>query len=214
VVVAYLVLVRRVLASSEMKAFAYVIAFVRITGVAFAEDALMDGGRSPNGNFEVRIAREATNDPSDYGIHIHSVATAKPFFTLDGIGGLLHYPGALERCHALWHPSSQFVAITDQGTRHSRELYLLAVYPDRAERLEFPNYVQNALGRVNATSVDFACISSPKRWDGDDLLVDFSFTTNQRRYYTSEVILHVSHGEHSAPSIQLKSVSKPSEKED
>jgi hypothetical protein len=168
-----------------MKAFASIIAFALVTDATFAEDALMEGGRSPSGSYEVRIARQAAKDPSDYGIHIHSTAAAaKPIFTLDGIGGLLRYPAALERCRALWHASNQFVAVTDQATRHSRELYILAVSPDGAKRLELPDYIQNALGRVNATSVDFACVSNPKRWDGDDLVVEFYFTANQRRSYT------------------------------
>ena len=134
-------------------------------------------------------------------------------FTLDNTGGYLRYPAAVERCRALWHASGEFVVVTDQGTKHSREIYILAVYPDRAERIRFPDYVQNALGRVNAASVDFACVSSPRRWDRDDLIVDFYFTTNLRRSYTCEVTLRVYHWEHMAPNITLKAVTKPKEGE-
>jgi hypothetical protein len=192
----------------------FILALVLSTRIACAEDALMDGGRSPNGRFEVRIVRDPNSEPSDYAIRIQNSATGKSLFTLDNIGGYLRYSAAVERCHALWHSSSQFVAITDQGTRHSRELYLLAIYPDRVDRLKFPDYIQNALGRVGATEVDFACVSSPIRWEGDDLIVQFHFTANDRHSYTCDVILHISHGEHTAPSIGLKSVSNSMENAD
>jgi hypothetical protein len=197
-----------------MKAIALALSLILVTTFAHAEDAVMDGGRSSNGRFEVRIVRDPHSEPSDYAIRIRSAATGRSLFTLDDVGGYLQYPGALERCHALWHSSSQFVAITDQGTRHSRELYILAVYPKRVERLKVPDYVQNALGRVGVTEVDFACVSNLIRWDGDDLVVQFYFTANDRRSYTCEVILGVLHGDYSAPHIGLKSVSKPTENAD
>jgi hypothetical protein len=196
-----------------MKTLTSVIAIALLTVSARAEDTLMDGGRSPNGNYEVRIANTAAKDPPGYAIHIHAVAAAKPLSTLDGTGGHLRYQSAVERCRAVWHSSSRLVAVTDQAARHSRDLYVLAVYPDRTERLELPDYVQNALGRINATSVDFACVSNPKRWDGDDLIVELYFTANGRHSYTCEVALHVTREEQSAPSISLKSVSKPKQGE-
>jgi hypothetical protein len=174
----------------------------------------LDGGRSPNGRFEVRIFRDPHSEPSDYAIRIQSAATGRSLFTLDDVGGYLQYPGALERCHALWHSSSQFVAVTDQGTRHSREFYILAVYPKRVERLKVPDYIQNALGRVGVTEVDFACVSTPMRWDQDDLIVQFHFTANNRRSYTCEVVLRIFHSESSLPYLGLTSVSKPTENAD
>jgi len=199
--------------SNQAKALAFGLSFLLVASCAYAEDSLMEGGRSPNGRYEVRLVRVSNSEPSDYAIHIHAARTGKSLFTLDSIGGYLRYPAAVERCRALWHSSSQFVAVTDQGTRHSRELYVLAIDSDRVERLPFPDYVQNALGRVGATWPDFACVSSPIRWDEDDLVLQFHFTANSRHSYTCEVVLHISHGEHSAPSIGLKSVSKPTEQD-
>ena len=173
----------------------------------------MTDGRSPDGRYAVRIFRVKEADPSDYAVRLCSTAKTKPLFTFADIGGYLHYPAAIERDRALWHASSQFVAITDQDTRHSTELYVLALFQGRVERLQLPDYVQNALGRVNTTEVDFACVSKLKHWDGDDLVLNLYFTANQRRSYTCEVVLHVSHGENSFPSIGLKSVSAPTEQD-
>jgi hypothetical protein len=201
------------LASLEVKIFAFFIAVTCVVHPALGEETLMEGGRSPTGKYEVRITQETKDDPHDYGINIYSNAGAKPLFSLDSIGGYLRYSGAIERCRAIWHSTGEFVAITDQGTRHSRELYIVAVYPDHAERLEIPDYAQNAFGRVDATSADFASVASPQDWDGDDLIVKYHFTANHRRSYTCEVVLHLLHGPNSAPSIELKRVSTPTKSE-
>jgi hypothetical protein len=178
-----------------------------------AESALMQGGRSPDGEYEVRIFREPLHDPSDYSIGIYPAGGSEPLYTLDGTGGFLRYPAAVERCRAFWHSSSQFVAVTDQGTRHSRELYLLAVQPHGVERLELPNYIQKALGRVDATEIDSQCVSTPKGWEGDDLLLTLQVSASHpgrgRIYYECNVILHLSHGPMNAPFVRLKSVSQP-----
>jgi len=201
--------VRHFLASFIMKAFALAFALLYSGIFAHAEDALMAGGRSPDGHYAVRIFRLKNADSLDYAIRICSEPRTKPLFTLPDIGGYLEYPGAIEDDCALWHASSQFVAITYRGTRHSTELYILSVYEGGATRLEIPDYVQNALGRVNATCVDQICSTSLKRWDGDDLRVSLAFSAHQRRIYTCEVVLHVSHTGSNSPSVSLKSVSAP-----
>jgi hypothetical protein len=109
------------------------------------------------------------------------------------------------------------VVITDQATKHSKEIYILAVSNEGVERLDFPDYVQNALGRIDATEVDLHCISTPKAWAGDDLLLTFYFSARVpatgRHFYTSEVTLHLSHGPNNAPSVGLKKVTAPKEQE-
>lgn len=203
--------------STVMKAVASGLWLMLMAAFASAGDTLVDGGRSPDGRYEVRIARHTSPDangvPDTYSIHLHAAKTATPFFTLDSIGGYNRYAAATERCRAFWHQSGRFVVITDQATRHSREIYVLAVSDGRAERLQFPDYVQNALGRVDATEIDLHCVSTPKRWDGDDLLLALYFSVRTpergRLFYTCDVTLHLSHGAHMAPSIGLKNVSIP-----
>lgn len=181
----------------------------------------MDGGRSPNGRYEVRIAHQVSNDPNSspdgYVIHLHVAKRAKPFFTLDGVGGYNRYAAATERCHAFWHESSEFVVITDQATRHSKEIHILAVSDGHAERLAFPDYIQNALGRVGATEIDLHCVSTPKAWNGDDLALILYFSAKSqergRHFYTSDVTLHLSHSRNNAPTVMLKNITSPKEQE-
>jgi len=204
-----------------MKALASTLSLVLIAAFVCAEDVLMDGGRSPDGRYEVRIAHEVSTDPNNspdsYSILLHAAKTTKPFYALDSIGGYNRYAAATERCHAFWHRSGEFVVITDQATRHSKEIYILAVSTQRTERLAFPNYIQNALGRIGATEIDLHCVSTPKAWDGDDLLLTLSFSarlpTGRRQFYTTDVTLHLSHGPNSAPTVGLKNVTTPKEQE-
>lgn len=200
-----------------MKILASALSLVLIGALANGEDALMNGGRSPDDRYEVRIAHHSSTDPNDvldtYSIHLQATKTAKPFFTLDSIGGYNRYAAATERCAALWHQTSQFVVVTDQATRHSREIYVVAISHGHAERIQIPDYVQNALGRVNATEIDLHCVSTPTRWDGDDLRLTLFFSVHSpergRLFYTCDITLHLSHGRNNAPSIGLKSVSTP-----
>ena len=195
-----------------MKIISLVIMLLLVTFYASAEDALMNGGRSPNGKYEVRIVK-VDAEPSDYAICVYTVAKESSPFTISGVGGHLIYKTATERNRAFWDPSSRFVAVTDQGTRHTVEIYLLAILPSGIERLSIPDYIQNALGRVDATSVDFACVTTPERWQGDDLVMSLYFTANNRRSYKCKITIHVTYEEHSYPRVILKSVSDIEEQE-
>lgn len=185
-----------------------------IASSAIAEDKLSEGGLSPDGTYEVRINRQNLNDqPTGYGIHIHSTKPERRIFSLPEIGGYLEYNGAVERDHSYWHGSSRFVAITDQATRHSRELYVVAISNGSPVVLKQPDFYQNALGRVDAVEIDFASVVTPQKWDGDDLILQVHFTANHRRGYTFEVVLHLSHGSQTAPRLSLKTVKKLKEDE-
>ena len=102
---------------------------------------LSEGAKSPDGMYEVRIARQNMNDqPTGYGVHIHSTKPEKRVFTLPEIGGYLEYEGAVERDHSYWHASSGFVAITDQASRHSRQLYIVAISNGSVVVLQQPDF--------------------------------------------------------------------------
>ena len=179
-----------------------------------AEEKLLEGGRSPDGSFEVRIAQQNTGDePAGYDVQIHSTKSKQAIYTIPELGGYLSYDAAVERNHSLWHSSSGFVAVTDQATRHSRELHIVAISGGNPVMLKQPNFYQNALGRVNAVEIDFSSIVTPQKWDGDDLILKVQFTANHRRHYTFEVVLHLRHGPNQAPSLSLKSVKKLKEDE-
>ena len=186
---------------------------------ALAESALMVGGRSPDGRYEVRISRVLVEvdrllkrDATGYAIGIYWAGHSKPLHTLDG-GGHLHYTAAVERCRAFWHSSSRFVAISDEPARHSREVDVFDVSTKPVRRFELADYVQNALGRIDSTEVDFACVSTPKRWDGDDLIIELYFTAKGRHSYTCDVAFHLDGLNDSVAYLVLKQVTQPKESE-
>ena len=198
-----------------MKTLATLLAVIITVSSARAEDTLMEGGRSPNRHYEVRVSRESDEGDrllkraaTSYAIRIHEAGRSKPVHTL-ARWGHLHYSAALERCRALWHSSSQFAVVSDQPARHYQEIYVIDVSTKHVRHLELPDYLQNALGRVNSTEVDFACVSTPKRWEGDDLIVELYFTANGRHTYTCDVTLHLYHEQDSTPHMWLKHVTNP-----
>lgn len=181
--------------------------------LAFAEEQTAEGGRSPDGAYEVRISSESLTDAPGYEISIYSMKPEKHLFRLPDRGGYLRYSTALERDHAYWHKSSRYVAITDQGTRHSRELYIADVSGGRSELIKQPDFYQNALGRIDAVEIDFARVVTPQKWEDDDLFLQLYLTANNRRSYTFEVVLNLIHGPQTAPRLALKSVRRIEEDE-
>lgn len=79
--------------------------------------------------------------------------------------------------------------------------------------MDFLDYVQNALGRIDAVSVGLHCISKPLNWTKDDLEISLCFSVDRlesgRNFYESRIILHLDHGQNQSPRIELVSVSKP-----
>lgn len=184
------------------------------TASAPAMEKVMEGGRSPDGAYELRIwGREKSRQDEFYEIRLYALKPEKLLFTLPDIGGYLVFDTAVERDHAWWHSSGKFVALTDQGSRHSRELYVLAVDENDAGKpvsvMHQPDFFQNALGRVKAVEIDFADVVNPQKWEGDDLHLDLHFTANHRISYTCQVVLFLQHGPQSEPRLYLKSVSEP-----
>jgi hypothetical protein len=71
---------------------------------------------------------------------------------------------------ALWHRGSRLVAVTDGGTKTSKELYVYELREADAgvvstvERVALPDYEQNALRRVGATAIFKGSSMTPTRW--------------------------------------------------
>jgi hypothetical protein len=196
----------------KLKLLAALLAVVSVPYLGVAEDALVEGGRSPDGRYEVRLVRDPNYDPSisasEYLFQVRAAKNTKPLVELAG-SGFRSYTIAQGYCTALWDQSSRFVAIKDRDTRHSTELHIVSVLPDETRELHIPDYVQNALGRVDAVTVDSACVSTPKRWDKDNLIVQLYFTAKGRHSYTCDVTLRVYHEKDSEPSLGLEAVTKP-----
>lgn len=174
----------------------------------------MNGGRSADGRYELRITQDLRRSPSDYRVAIHSAEAGRPLLTVDDIGGFDTFPSTA--CHAVWHASSRFVAFCDRGTMHSLELYIIGSSGgDRFQRLRVPDYVQNALGRMSATETELYCQSYPRRWDGDDLLVSLYFAVpnpgpeHGRLFYSCDVVLSLQGTPNAMPCMKIKSVTPP-----
>ncbi|MBK1884639.1 hypothetical protein JIN85_19640 [Luteolibacter pohnpeiensis] len=185
-------------------------------GIAFADDAPIDGGRSADGRLEVRFARTPNYDPykdgSEYNFQLQSNEPRRVLLTINGCG-FRNYNISKGLCNVIWSKSGRFVAICERDSRHTTQIYIVGVRDSEAWQLEFPDYVQNALGRVDATAVDFACITKLDHWDNDKLYIELNFTANGRKNYTCMVTLQCVLEDHSSPRIGPMTVAQPTELE-
>jgi len=182
---------------------------IKPEAVKVTEEVILRGGLSPDGSHEVRVQGLPDDMPFSYGIHLYAKDKKEPIYTLAEAGGYMRYSVAKQDCTALWHPSGEFVVITDRGTKRSQEIYLLAVSGDQVERVELPDFIANALGRINATDSYRGSIATPERWEGDELHLKLGFDTQQQGYFHCEVVLDLAHGPNTNPKVRLKSCTTP-----
>lgn len=187
--------------------------------VAYATDALIQGGKSPDGRYEVRICETSDRDPSNYLYAVVDTKTSSRIKELAEGGGVFGYKGALATASALWHPSGSFFALIDQGTRHSQELYIYEVTAKDAVLIHTPDYCQNALGRIGAIEGYLVSVVKPLQWDGDLLKCKLTFDASlpdqrgRSPAYEVEFTLRLMHGKDSATCVTFASMGKPYEKD-
>ena len=177
---------------------------------AHAKEAVVEGGRSKNGHFAVRIVRDTSGDSSDYIFAICDTGSEKRLLQLRDVGGYHRYGEARQDAKALWNDSSSFVALTDSDSRHTERIYIFHVTDSSASRLDIPDFVQNALGRVDATETDLHSHPNPTRWQGNQLHVSLDFSvahpTRRRIRYECEAVLECADLDSIA---RLRRVTKP-----
>jgi hypothetical protein len=181
---------------------------------AFGEDSLVNGGKSPDGRYEVRIYQTNTRDPSNYYYGILDTKTGKLIKQLPEGGGYSLYKGAATTAFVLWHSSSHFFALTDHGTRHSMEMYLYEITPDDVILIHQPDYYQNALGRVDATEGYATSVVKPLKWDKDVLTCSLIFDAEipghgRSPFYKTQFTLDLLHGPNSSSYLMFTSMGKP-----
>jgi hypothetical protein len=142
--------------------------------------APIQGGTSPDGRLEVRIAR-AGFEPSGYQLVLTDAAAGHVVSPLGVIGGVSNYETAKEFSRAIWHPSGRIFVVNDRGLRRSQTIHLFDVLANRAAKLEIPDYLQNALGRVGAVGTYRTNVTEPLRWDGDLLRCELTFDATTER---------------------------------
>lgn len=172
------------------------------------EEVLLPAGLSPKNGYQVKIRGYPDDLPFSYSILVYGKNKKEPIYTLPEAGGYLRYSAAKDECPVYWHRSGEFVIITDRGTQRSKEIYLLAVSGEKAERVALPDFVANALGRIDATRSYRGSIATPRRWDGDDLHLELGLDT-LKGYFTCQVVLELQHGPNTAPRVNLKSCTTP-----
>jgi len=196
-----------------MKALLLILALT-VGMTAYAKEAVIEGGRSKDGRFEVRIVDDGSSDTSDYLFAIYDTRSKKSLIKLRDVGGYRRYDAASQEAKALWNEASSFVALTDSDSRHTERLYIFHVTDGSARRLVIPDFEQNALGRVGATESDLHSHPIPRRWDGNHLHVMFIFAvaheTRVRIHYECEAVLECAALDSMA---RLRSVTQPQDVE-
>ena len=182
-----------------------------------AEDAILSGGQSPDGRYQVRIYQTDSSDPSDYYYGVLDMKTHKILKKLSEGGGFSVYKGAKDISKVIWHPSSRFFALTDHGTRHSMEMYIYEVTPDDVTLIEQPDYYQNALGRVNSTEGYMTCVTKPIDWKGDVLRCNLFFDAvtpdSPRAMLSVDFSFRLHHGDSQATRLEFASMGTPKREE-
>src|SRR5262245_35183416 len=133
-----------------MRALLLILA-IAIGNTSYAKEAVIEGGRTKDGRFEVRIVQDAKGELADYAFVIYNTHSKKRIASVRDAGGYHRYDAARQDARALWNDAGSFVALTDSDSRHTERLYIFQVSDASARRLEIPDFAQNALGRVNAT---------------------------------------------------------------
>jgi len=146
--------------------------------VANAEDALVQGGKSPTGKYEVRLYRdrsEISGDDDGYSYEVFDVLKEKVLKRFRAGGTFADYNGALVTSKVMWAPSGHFFWLTDHGGRHDMDLYLYKVAKSDVIALTVPDYLHRALSLVGADRIFRASVVEPIRWDGDTLVSSYYF---------------------------------------
>lgn len=166
------------------------------------------------GPYELRIQ---SDDPGAFDggavIQFWNRETGKLVGTAGTSAGYGTARSSVDTMKPLWHGSGRYVAFMIRTTKHTLELAVYSLDQSKPEKLEYADFVQNALGRIDAVSIDLHCIATPIEWVGDDLHVRLYFSTSTpehgRLFYETRVVLHLDHGPNTAPTLRLLSVEPP-----
>ena len=183
----------------------------------YAEDALLVGGKSPDGKYQIRIYKTESENPSNYFFGVFDTKTHQLLKQLSEGGGFARYEGALELSTVIWHSSGHFFALTDHGTRHSMEMYIYGITGNEVTLIQQPDYYQNALGRVDATEGYLTVVVKPLQWKQDDLacnlIYDARTKESSRDMYSVDFTLRLRHGDSQSPALEFARMGRPKPQE-
>lgn len=166
------------------------------------------------GPYEVCISAPSPDfGDGGYTLSFRERESQKVIGATETLGGTFKPSVAAETMKVLWHPSGEFVVFTDRGTKHTSTLYVYSLRNGKPAKLEYQDYVQNALGRVGAVDNGNQCVSTLLSWTNDELAVKLNFSVDDvktgRHFHETVVKLRLNHGPNTEPRLSLLSVGKP-----
>ena len=139
------------------------------------KETAVEGGLSADGRYELR----RVSSPTPEFVRLVDTRTGEEVGRLPL--GRPRLPDAdAPPCEVVWHPDGQWFALLDHEHKMSTTLALYALHQGKPVRLPVPDYIQNALGRVDATEATLPCLSKAGLWNGDDLNVILIFNAPGR----------------------------------
>jgi len=182
--------------------------------VAHAEDALVQGGKSPNGRYEVRLCKSGEISPgtSGYSYELADSNTGKVLQQFSAGGGFADYYGAIMVSEVLWSPSSRYFALLDHGSRHSMELYLFRVAGSGVIELKAPDYLKKGLTLAGEKTIYLVSVVKPISWSENSLTSNFYFDATTVPYgrsplYSTKFKIAMPKGD--GVNVELVSMDKP-----
>ena len=145
--------------ATKMKAA--LLAILLIPGVMIAEEE-RSLGKSPDGNFELLLRASA---PDDYGWV--SIKNANTGGTTDTETGQGYRYFRTDDVDAVWKEDSTAFAVSVRGTKTTRSTEVYIRDGERWEKLEFPPFIANILGRQGVFSAGKGVYQDFGGFDGD-----------------------------------------------
>jgi hypothetical protein len=136
--------------------------------------SMVNGGRSPNGRYEVRLATVVDGDPADFLVRIFDRHSGG-YLEQDGVlAGTDRRWEALRSSYAVWSEDGRWVALADLQLPASQELAVFEIRAEGARLLKIPDLVGAAFGVEPSTSGSWVW---PLQWIGRRLLVKVELGT-------------------------------------
>jgi hypothetical protein len=164
-----------------------------LCGPCWAEDALVSGGKSPSGRYEVRIFKTDPGPESNYDYGVIDKSQKKLIKMLEDEGGFLNYENARQSSDIFWNSSSDVFALLDQSSRHSMDLYVYRIISSSVIRVSIPDYLGKALKMIGAKQGGVRNAVTVKKWTANALhcILEFDADINDgtRHLYETDVFL-------------------------
>ena len=138
----------------------------------------IEGGKSPDGKYEVRVFKTSQREPSDYFYGLVESSSGRVIKQIDDGASYCTYEAMVnfpENAHISWNKTSDLFALTDHGGRHSMDLYLYEVGPTSVKKIDTPDYLKRGLSVVGLKKCYLVSVAKGIEWNGDVLKCSLAF---------------------------------------